>query len=99
MIPVCTQETGQAVGNLFASGRVVELIIGFVVLEGVLLVVYNRCTGRGIKLDELAGHLVAGIFLLLALRAALLRAQWGTIALFLTAALLAHVAQLWRRWR
>jgi hypothetical protein len=43
--------------------------------------------------------LLAGLFLLLALRGALAGAGWRWIALALTAACLAHVTDLGYRWR
>lgn len=44
------------------------------------------------------GNLLAGAFLLLALRCALTGAGWLWIALWLLAALLAHVADIVGRW-
>ena len=43
--------------------------------------------------------LLAGAFLLLALRAALTGASWIPVALWLLAALFAHLVDLVRRWR
>lgn len=85
--------------ELFASGLLVDLIIGLTVLEGLLLALWQRKTGRGITPAALFGNLLAGIFLLLALRAALAQAHWSWLALCLTAALLAHLFDLHHRWR
>jgi hypothetical protein len=83
--------------DLFASGRVVDLILGLMVIEMVALVALRRRTGRGIALRALVGNIVAGAFLLLALRGALLSMAWPWIALCLGAALLAHLVDLWSR--
>jgi hypothetical protein len=48
---------------------------------------------------EFLGNLLSGMCLLAALRVGLAGAWWGWIALALLAALVAHVADLGRRWR
>lgn len=85
--------------GLIASGRAVDLILALVIVEAVALVTYRRASGRGIAPMDLLPNLLAGAFLLLSLRAALTGATAGWIALFLTAALAAHLADLIRRWR
>ena len=85
--------------ELVASGRIVDLIIGLMVVEGLVLAIHHRRTGRGIGAVELAVSLLAGAFLLLSLRAALTGAAWPTIAMWLTGALVAHLADVARRWR
>ena len=85
--------------TLFASGRVVDLIIIFMLLEVMFLVVYYRKTGRGIPPIYVWGNLFAGLFLLLALRSALAGLEWIWIALCLSLALFGHVADLSVRWR
>jgi hypothetical protein len=87
------------VAEWFASGRIVDAILGFMVAEAVVLAWLYRRTGRGIAPLDLVVSLLAGVFLLLALRAALVGAAWPTVALWLAAALVAHVADLARRWR
>jgi hypothetical protein len=86
------------VADLFASGRMVELIIGLAVLEGLLLAAYRVKTGRGIAPRALLTNLAAGICLLFALRGALTGAGWPILALWLSAALVAHLADLALRW-
>ena len=85
--------------GLFASGRVVDVILALVVLEGVALIVLQRIRGHGPRLAILLPNLLSGAFLLLALRAALAGAWWGWIGLCLTGALLAHLADLLPRLR
>lgn len=84
--------------EVFASGRIVDLILVLVVLEGGAIAAYHHRTGHGPALLDILGNLLAGAGLLLALRAALTGAWWGWIALCLFAALLAHMIDLWRRW-
>jgi hypothetical protein len=87
------------VTELFGSGRIVDLIVALMLLEGIALLVYWRRTGRGIATLDWVWNLLAGYFLLLALRAALVRADWRWIALCLALAFAAHLADLWRRLR
>lgn len=84
--------------HLFTTGRIVDLIVALTVVEWLALAAYHRSTGRGIAPLDLLGNLLAGVFLLLALRGALLGAGWGWIGLALTAALIAHLSDLGRRW-
>jgi hypothetical protein len=85
--------------ELFASGRIADLILGLMLIEGVVLFVYNVTTSRGIAPVDLLTSLLAGVFLILALRFALVGAGWEWVALSLAAALVAHLADLSRRWR
>lgn len=91
--------SGTAVRELFATGRVVDLVLAFMAVEAACLVAYRRRTGRGPRPADLVSNLLSGLCLLLALRAALVGAWWGWIGLALTAALVAHLADLRRRWR
>jgi hypothetical protein len=85
------------VAELFASGHVVDLIIAFMVVEAVVLLAWRRRTGHGIAPGPLVASLLAGFFLLLALRSALTGAPWAVMAGWLLAALVAHLADLIRR--
>lgn len=79
--------------------RLQHTLLGLLLIEGVFLFAFHRKTGRGVALADIFGNLLQGIFLLLALRAALVNTWWGWIALCLLAALLAHLADLRHRWR
>ena len=83
---------------LFASGHVVDVVLLVMLLEAGLLLAYRYRTRRGPSAAELLSVLVPGVFLLLALRGALVGAGITSIAACLIAALLAHVADLARRW-
>lgn len=84
---------------LFASGRVVDVIVLLMAAEAVALVAYRRACGAGPAFSALLPNFLAGLFLLLALRAALAEASWGWIAAALAGSLLAHLADLRSRWR
>ena len=85
--------------EFFTTGRIADLILGFMALEAVFLIAYRRRTGSGIAVSDLVGNLLPGICLVLALRSALVQAWWGWIALCLTLALFGHLAELRGRWR
>jgi hypothetical protein len=86
------------VTDLFASGRFVDVILALVAVEWLVLAAYRRRTGRGIAAADLLPNLLAGAFLLLALRAALSGAGRPWITGALLAALCAHFVDLGRRW-
>jgi multisubunit Na+/H+ antiporter MnhF subunit len=85
--------------ELFASGHMVELIVVFTMFEGLCLWAYRVTTGRGLPMREFALNMVSGLFLMLALRQALLQQPWQTIAVFLAASGIAHGADLALRWQ
>jgi hypothetical protein len=85
--------------DLFAAGRIVEMILALMVLEAIALGLYHRRTGRGIAPLDLLLNLAAGALLLLALRAAIVDPDPLAPAPYLAVALFAHVADLARRWR
>jgi hypothetical protein len=77
--------------------RVIDGILALVAVEA-LAVLALRAFGRGPATLPFAANLLAGAFLLLALRAALGGGSATSIGLCLTAALIAHVADLLGRW-
>ncbi|HEY8565920.1 MAG TPA: hypothetical protein VIL65_10505 [Beijerinckiaceae bacterium] len=82
--------------DLFASGRIIDLILALVVLESLALMTLSR--RRGIAVLDVAAALAPGVALMLALRAALTDAWWGWVAAWLAASLVAHLFDLSRRW-
>jgi hypothetical protein len=84
--------------SLFASGRIVDIVLAITAIEAVILVIHHRRTGCGPAPKELLGYLLSGVCLMLALRAALVDAWWGWVALWLVAAFAAHLSDLRRRW-
>lgn len=86
-------------GEFFASGRVADLILLMLALEGVALGAYHRWTGRGIAFRRLLPFLLAGAAFALSLRAALTGAGWPLVALPLMGAFGAHLWDIAARWR
>ena len=84
--------------ELFASGRIIDLILLLVAAEAGLLWLYAR-RGQGPAFVALAPTLASGALLLLALRAAIADTWWGWIALPLSLALVTHIIDLGQRWR
>jgi hypothetical protein len=68
-------------------------------VEAIALGVHHRLTGKGVAPRDLVGLLLAGAFLLVAVRLALTGAEWFWIGLSLGLALVAHLADLALRWR
>ena len=86
-------------GEWFASGRVFEIILVGMALEGAGLVLFYRVTGRGIRPARLLPNLASGMCLLLAMSATAGGAWWGWISLALLGALIFHALDLVRAWR
>lgn len=84
---------------LFASGRVADLILLVLALEGMVLGVWWRRTGTGVPPRALLPFLAAGACFALALRVALTDGWWGWVAALLGGAFLAHLLDLVLRWR
>lgn len=80
--------------SLFASGRIVDLALAVLLAEAALLSLLYWRKGRAAEALRLLPVLVAGACLLAALRAALTGGAWPVMALSLTGALLAHLADL-----
>lgn len=94
--------------DFVASGRVFDLVVAILALEGTALLVLSLAPrararilpeGRGPRLRDLAGFVVAGIGLAIAARAATQDQSWTIVAAGLTISFLAHVYDLRRRWR
>ncbi|KQP99856.1 conserved protein of unknown function; putative membrane protein [Methylorubrum extorquens] len=79
---------------LFASGRIVDAILVLVVLEALVLLGMRARWGRGPAPGALLSNLASGAALMLALRAALTGTAWPGIAVWLAAALAAHLAEM-----
>lgn len=86
-----------SLAHWLASGRLVDLILVFMMLEVIALLIYRARSNRGMDLLDIVLSLIPGAFLLLALRAALTGLPWFWIALALTAALPSHLLDIARR--
>ncbi len=85
--------------QLFASGRIVDLILALVVLEAVLFALLNRRAVDYPRRIDLWLGLLPGACLLLALRSVQSGAAWTWTAFWLGCALATHLADVARRWR
>jgi hypothetical protein len=85
--------------DLITSGRVADLALAVLILEGVGLALHHRLTGQGLSGPVILSMLVPGALLMLALRGSLTSAPWTWIASCLSFALIAHVWDICRRMR
>jgi len=84
--------------DFFDSGRIVDLIVVLVFLEAFAVLACRFLKGSGPVPLPFIINLLAGVFLMLALREALVGAAWPWIGLCLIAALGAHLSDLLWRW-
>ncbi len=82
--------------EIFVS-RLVDVILLLVVVEAVCLLVYRGRTGRGLRPTGIVLMLLPGLCLVLALRAGLQGGASVAVLAWLTAALIAHIADLFFR--
>ena len=85
--------------ELFESGRVADLILLLIAIEAALFCMLALIWRGRVPLAALLLNLAAGACLLLALRAVLTQASWTLAAIWLIAALAAHVGDLILRLR
>lgn len=83
---------------LFAGGRVIDLILGLMVLEILALAALYFLRGKGIPPTRLLPNLLAGAFLMLALRASLTNAGATAMGGWLLLGLVCHLVDLRLRW-
>lgn len=88
-------------GALFGSGRAAELVLGFMLLEGLGLFAWSRRRRArpAMAAREWLPNLLAGACLVLALRSALTDGPWLLTAGWVVASLPPHVFDLVRRAR
>jgi hypothetical protein len=85
--------------NAFSvDARVIDLILLLMACEAIVLAVVHARGGGGIAPLRLLPNLLAGAFLMLALRAALSGAGNSSVALWLLLGLGGHLADLATRW-
>ena len=83
----------------FGLLQLIDAVIAFTLVEGVVLAAWHRATGRGVAPREFAINMASGLWLMLALRCLARDAGTTWIALCLLAAGVAHGTDLWLRWR
>ena len=74
----------EALALFFSNGRAVDLAIAITVMEGVVLAVYHRVTGRGVAPKQYVLNVMSALCLMLALRLALTGSAWLWVALSLS---------------
>jgi hypothetical protein len=79
--------------------RLVDGVIAFTLIEAAVLLLYRHATGKGVAPREFALNMVSGLCLMLALRAFAHDAAAPWTALCLLGAGVAHVTDIWLRWR
>ncbi len=85
--------------SLISSGRIVDIMVIFVIVEVLVLIVYWRVKQRGIPTVPLLANIGAGGSLMLALGASIKGAGHLVVALCLVAALVFHLTDLALRWK
>ncbi len=85
--------------EFFASGRAIDVILFFMLLEAGLLLLLRLRYGRGPTPLGSMANLASGAMIMLAVRNALTGSDWQIIAVLLLAALAAHVTDLVLRFR
>lgn len=80
------------------SGGIIDAIIALVAVEAIAILLWRAKTGNGPAVFSLLCNLLAGTFLLLALRNALGAASEVWIGLCLVAAFAAHLLDVCSRW-
>jgi hypothetical protein len=86
------------VDALFDGGRVIDLVLALMLVEAIALAALYYMTGRGIAPVRLWPNLLAGAFLMLALRASLTGAGATAIGSWLALGLVGHLTDLALRW-
>ncbi|MFK8032157.1 MAG: hypothetical protein AB8G18_18145 [Gammaproteobacteria bacterium] len=84
--------------RLIETGRIVDIMVLFVLVEVAVLLAYRFRTGRGIAPLSLLLNVGAGGSLMLALGATLKNMGFAMIGFFLVLSLVFHIADLVKRW-
>ena len=88
-----------AITTLFVDGKIAELVLAVMVVEALVLVALSRRAQSVPPATSIVFALVPGFFLVLALRAVFVHAQWFWIALGLTGALITHLIDMRMRFQ
>jgi uncharacterized membrane protein YhaH (DUF805 family) len=83
----------------FASGRVIDALMVLLAVEGLILIAVRRHRGLGSAAWMAALIVVPGLLLMLAVKLALINADWRLIAVTLAAAGAVHAADVAHRLR
>ena len=85
--------------SIIRSGLAADIMLAFMVVEGVFLIGLGIVRKRFSNIFVPLAGLLAGAFIVLALRAALMGGDWSAIATFIALSLFAHLAEIGLRMR
>jgi hypothetical protein len=80
--------------SLISSGRILDVILVVIAVEMLVVGFYMWRKGQGLALISFAASGLSGGSLVLAFRALMKESGWPFVAIYLGAALLAHVADI-----
>ncbi|MDJ0760660.1 MAG: hypothetical protein QNJ19_14790 [Woeseiaceae bacterium] len=89
----------EILSELILSGRIIDIVIGVLIVELLLVSILYRTQGKGIPPYPLLVNIGAGGSLALAIKAAVTDAGWQWIALWLVTSLVFHVLDISARWQ
>ncbi len=84
--------------RVWSDGRLLDVVLLFVLLEVLLVAFVRRRSGRGPALIPFVFNLLSGVFLMMALREALGSSSIEMILAWLGASLVCHLVDLYARW-
>ena len=87
------------ISTFFLDGGIADLVLAVMVVEAAVLIAWSRRGASTLSAASIIVALLPGLFLALALRAALVRADWFWIALALIGALLTHLIDMRMRFQ
>lgn len=82
------------VSAFFLDGSITYLVLAVMLVEALVLLTLSRRSSAHFSAASIASALLPGFFLALALRAALIHAEWFWIALALIGALITHLVDM-----
>ena len=85
--------------EILASGRILDFVLGLVILEIIVVGALRAAGSRGRIAPELLPHLVSAAGLLAAAHMVNARGGWASVGMFLMLALLGHLLALRQRLR
>lgn len=84
----------QPISAFFLSEHIADLVLAVMAIEAAVLVWLSRRPHTKFSASTIMSALLPGFFLALALRSALVRAEWFWIALALIGALITHLIDM-----
>ncbi|MDJ0917420.1 MAG: hypothetical protein QNJ05_06605 [Woeseiaceae bacterium] len=85
--------------ELILSGRIIDIVLGVLILELLLISMLYRTKGKGVPPYPLLVNIGAGGSLALGIKASVTGADWQWIAVWLVASLVFHILDISARWQ